>query len=74
MAQKPDGLIEGSYTPITGNKHTVQVNFGGVATRESPYRVFVTETLDLDRVRCYGPGLQNGTKTNTRTYFTIDAR
>ncbi|XP_017775738.1 PREDICTED: filamin-A isoform X2 [Nicrophorus vespilloides] len=74
LIQKPDGTIEGVYTPISGNKHTVQVNYGGVSTKNSPYRVHVTEPVDSGKVQCFGPGLENGVKANTRTHFNIDAR
>ncbi|KAK4872119.1 hypothetical protein RN001_016243 [Aquatica leii] len=74
LTQKSDGIIDGSYMPKTGNKHTVQVNFGGVATPNSPYRVFVSEPLDISKVHCFGPGIQNGVKTNTPLHFNIDAR
>ncbi|KAF2884976.1 hypothetical protein ILUMI_21197 [Ignelater luminosus] len=74
LTQKSDGTIEGVYIPKTGNKHTVQVNFGGVATRNSPYRVFVAEPLDLTKVQCFGPGLENGVKANSSTHFNIDTR
>lgn len=74
LTQKPDGTIEAVYIPKIGNKHTVQVNFGGVATRNSPYRVFVAEPLDLSKVHCFGPGLENGVKANTSTHFNIDTR
>ncbi|XP_031347323.1 filamin-A isoform X1 [Photinus pyralis] len=74
LKQKADGLVDGSYTPKTGNKHTVQVNYGGVATNNSPFRVFVSEPLDITKVHCFGPGIQNGVKTNTPAHFNVDAR
>lgn len=74
LTQKPDGIIEGIYAPNSGNKHTVQVNYGGVATKNSPYRIFVSEPLDVSKVYCFGPGVQNGVKVNTPTHFNIDTR
>ncbi|KAK5639704.1 hypothetical protein RI129_012196 [Pyrocoelia pectoralis] len=74
LKQKSDGIIDGCYTPKSGNKHTVQINYGGVATNNSPYRVFVSEPLDITKVHCFGPGIQNGVKTNTPLHFNIDAR
>lgn len=74
LAQKPDGTIEGAYVPKSGRKHTVQVNYGGVATRDSPYRVIVSEPLDVSKVQCFGPGVEDGVKANSLTYFNIDAR
>lgn len=74
LTQKPDGTIEGSYTPKSGNKHTVQVNYGGVATKDSPHRVHVSEPLDVSKVHVFGPGLKDGVKANVPHHFNIDAR
>lgn len=74
LSQKSDGIIDAVYVPRSGNRHTVQVNYGGVATKNSPYRVFVADRLDPSKVQCFGPGLENGVKANTPTHFNIDAR
>ncbi|XP_050519631.1 filamin-A isoform X3 [Diabrotica virgifera virgifera] len=74
LIQKDDGSFEGIYTPTSANRHTVQVNYGGVAVKNSPFRVYVEEPLDAARVQCFGPGLQDGVKANTPTHFNIDAR
>ncbi|XP_072402896.1 filamin-A isoform X1 [Diabrotica undecimpunctata] len=74
LIQKDDGSFEGIYTPTSSNRHTVQVNYGGVAVKNSPFRVYVEEPLDAARVQCFGPGLQDGVKANTPTHFNIDAR
>lgn len=74
MVQKSDGTVQCAYTPKSGNKHTVQVNYGGVATKHSPYRVFVTEPLNPAKVECFGPGVENGVKANVPTHFNISCR
>lgn len=74
LKKKPDGTFEASYTPTLGSTHTIQVNYGGVAARESPYRVFVAEPVDPSKVQAFGPGLEDGVKANTPTHFNIDAR
>lgn len=74
LAVKSDGCIEGTYVPKNGNKHTIQVNYGGVATRNSPYRVFVSEPINPAKVQFFGPGLEDGVKTNLPTHFNVDAR
>ncbi|XP_065165587.1 filamin-A isoform X3 [Atheta coriaria] len=71
LTQKPDGTVDGVYTPNSGGKHTVQVNYGGVATKKSPHRVNVSEPLNI---RVFGPGLEDGVKAKTPAYFNIDAR
>ncbi|KAG7166764.1 Filamin-A-like 2, partial [Homarus americanus] len=50
------GIYDFSYRPTRGNKHTVLVNYGGVATENSPYRVFVSEPSDPGAVKVFGPG------------------
>lgn len=74
LNQRPDGTIEGTYVPKSGNKHTIQVNYGGVATKNSPYRVHVSEPLDVSKVQVFGPGLKDGVKANVPHHFNIDAR
>lgn len=74
LLEKADGTVEGTYIPKSGNRHTVQVNYGGVAVKNSPFRVYVGEPVDATKVQCFGPGIQDGVKTNTPTHFNIDAR
>ncbi|XP_063851781.1 filamin-A-like isoform X2 [Scylla paramamosain] len=69
-----NGLYDFSYRPTRGNKHTVQVNYGGVATENSPYRVFVSEPSVPGAVKVFGPGVERGVRSNTPTHFNIDCR
>ncbi|XP_069165536.1 LOW QUALITY PROTEIN: filamin-A [Procambarus clarkii] len=69
-----NGTYDFSYRPTRGNKHTVQVNYGGVATDDSPYRVFISEPSDPGAVKVFGPGVERGVKSNTPTHFNIDCR
>ncbi|XP_049804905.1 filamin-A isoform X1 [Schistocerca nitens] len=68
-----DGTFKAEYVP-KGGKNVVQVNYGGVATRNSPYRVFVSEPLNPSKVQVFGPGVEKGVKSNTPTHFNIDCR
>lgn len=68
-----DGTYKAEYVP-KGGKNVVQVNYGGVSTRNSPYRVFVTEPLNPAKVQVFGPGVEKGVKSNTPTHFNIDCR
>lgn len=47
------------------------VNYGGVATKRSPYRVFLYNT-DPSKILAFGPGVESGLKPNVPTYFNID--
>jgi hypothetical protein len=50
------------------------VNYGGVATHNSPHRVFVSEPANAAKVHIFGPGVEKGVKCNTQTHFNIDCR
>lgn len=52
----------------------MQVNYGGVATHNSPHRVFVSEPANAAQVHIFGPGVEKGVKCNTDTHFNIDCR
>ncbi|XP_076681202.1 filamin-A-like isoform X2 [Andrena cerasifolii] len=67
-----DGKVQCQYTPTDGSQHVVMVNYGGVATKESPYRLQVEAALNPAKVLAYGPGLENGVKSNIPTYFNVD--
>ncbi|XP_042868221.1 filamin-A-like isoform X2 [Penaeus japonicus] len=69
-----NGTYDFSYKPTRGNKHTVQVAYGGVACENSPYRVFVSEPTDPGAVKVFGPGVERGVRSNTPTHFNIDCR
>ncbi|XP_066158369.1 filamin-A isoform X3 [Euwallacea fornicatus] len=74
LVEHADGIIEASYIPKNGDRHTVQVNYGGVAVKNSPYRVYVGEPPDAAKVLCFGPGVEDGVKPGVPTHFNIDAR
>ncbi|ERL95534.1 hypothetical protein D910_12796 [Dendroctonus ponderosae] len=74
LVEHSDGTVEASYIPKSGNRHTVQVNYGGVAVKNSPFRIFVGEPVDATKVLCFGPGVETGVKAATPTHFNIDAR
>lgn len=72
--EKSKGILECCYKPVNSNRHTVQVNYGGVAVKNSPFRVNVGQPLDASKVHYFGPGVQDGVKPNTPTHFNIDCR
>ncbi|XP_076645907.1 filamin A protein cher isoform X2 [Halictus rubicundus] len=69
-----DGKIKCHYTPTSGTQHIIMVNYGGVAIKESPFRVKVETPLNPALVSAYGPGLEKGLKSNTLVHFDIDCR
>lgn len=50
------------------------MNYGGVATKNSPYRVYTAQPLNPAEVQVFEPGVEKGVKTNTPTHFNIDCR
>ncbi|XP_008201955.1 filamin-A isoform X1 [Nasonia vitripennis] len=73
LEDKRDGTIQAHYKPTSGSQHVVMVNYGGVATKKSPYRVKVEAPLNPALVQAFGPGLENA-KTNTPTHFNVNCR
>ncbi|CAK9811186.1 cher [Anthophora plagiata] len=69
-----DGTVQCRYTPTSGSQHVVMVNYGGVAVKDSPYRVKVEAPLNPAMVSAFGPGLEKGVKSNTPTHFNVDCR
>ncbi|XP_054092062.1 filamin-A isoform X4 [Zeugodacus cucurbitae] len=69
-----DGTKTCTYTPTSGVPHTVEVNYGSVATPNAPYRVYVGMPIDASKVQAFGPWLQPGVRPNAPTHFNVDAR
>ncbi|XP_017473017.1 PREDICTED: filamin-A [Rhagoletis zephyria] len=69
-----DGTKTCTYTPTTGVPHTVEVNYGSVATPNAPYRIYVGVPIDANKVQAFGPWLQPGVRPNAATHFNVDAR
>ncbi|XP_046814110.1 filamin-A isoform X2 [Vespa crabro] len=74
LEDKRDGTIQAYYTPTSASQHVIMVNYGGVATKKSPYRVKVAAPLNPAAVTAFGPGIERGVKSNVPTHFNIDCR
>lgn len=62
------------YTATTTKPMTVEVNYGGVAAPNSPFRVYANAPLDPSKVQVFGPFVDNpDVKPNQATHFIIDA-
>lgn len=68
------GLTRVVYTPREAVPHTVEVNYGGVAVAESPFRVHVSEPLNVSKVQVSGPCLERPVTVNEPTHFAVDVR
>ncbi|XP_043522614.1 filamin-A isoform X4 [Frieseomelitta varia] len=74
LEDKYDGTVQCHYTPISASNHVIMVNYGGVATKHSPYRMKVEAPLNIAKLSAYGPGLEKGVKSNIPTHFVVDCR
>ncbi|XP_050067857.1 filamin-A isoform X5 [Anopheles maculipalpis] len=74
ITQTESGLKKVSYTAPSAEPVTVEVNYGGVAVPQSPFRVNVSTPLDASKVQFFGPWLEPGVKPNAATHFNVDAR
>ncbi|XP_060856189.1 filamin-A isoform X2 [Metopolophium dirhodum] len=72
LKDNKDGTFSCKYVPKSIGKHTLQVSYGGVAVPKSPFRVFVSQPLNANKVQIFGPGIESGVKTNKPNHFTID--
>ncbi|XP_050062888.1 filamin-A isoform X2 [Aphis gossypii] len=72
LKDNKDGTFSCKYVPKAIGKHTLQVSYGGVAVPQSPFRVFVSQPLNANKVQIFGPGIESGVKTNKPNHFTID--
>ncbi|KAL4100972.1 hypothetical protein QTP88_020993 [Uroleucon formosanum] len=72
LKDNKDGTFSCKYVPKSIGKHTLQVSYGGVAVPKSPFRVFVAQPLNANKVQIFGPGIESGVKTNKPNHFTID--
>lgn len=70
---KETGLTKCSYIPKTTLPHVIEVNYGGVAAAQSPYRVYVSAPPDVTKLRIFGDWFEIKTKLNTKSTFNIDA-
>uniref|UniRef100_A0A182QT66 Calponin-homology (CH) domain-containing protein n=1 Tax=Anopheles farauti TaxID=69004 RepID=A0A182QT66_9DIPT len=74
IAQTESGVKKITYTAPSAEPVTVEVNYGGVAVPQSPFRVNVSTPLDASKVQFFGPWLEPGVKPNAATHFNVDAR
>ncbi|XP_014601690.1 PREDICTED: filamin-A-like [Polistes canadensis] len=74
LDEKRDGTVQANYTPTSASQHVIMVNYGGVATKKSPFRVKVAAPFNPAAVTAFGPGVESGVKSNIPTHFNIDCR
>ena len=74
LEKKSEGMYECAYTPRKTQKLVICVNYGGVAVPGSPFRVTVDDPTDPNKVKVYGPGVEEGNKTGKPVDFTVDCK
>lgn len=67
-----NGITICSYTPKSTLPHVIEVNYGGVAASDSPYRVYVSTPPDVTKIRIFGDWFETKTKLNEGNTFKID--
>lgn len=72
--EQKDGTKKCVYIPKSALPHTVEVNYGNVATPNSPYRVKVAAPLNPAKVQAFGPFVEGDVRPNQPTHFNVDAR
>ncbi|XP_037087159.1 filamin-A-like [Pollicipes pollicipes] len=72
IKEQSPGIYRVDYTANTGGKHTVQVEYGGLAVPQSPFRVLAADRLDPSQVRVFGPALEPGVTAQEATHVSVD--
>lgn len=67
-----NGITTCCYKPKSTLPHVIEVNYGGVAASESPYRVYVSAPPDVTKIRVFGDWFETKTKLNEGNNFKID--
>lgn len=70
---KETGIIQCTYTPKSTLPHVIQVNYGGVAAADSPYRVYISNPPDITKIRIFGDWFETKTTINAPNSFCVDA-
>lgn len=68
-----NGITTCTFTPKSTLPHVIEVNYGGVAASDSPYRVYVSAPPDVSKIRVYGDWFETKTKLNEANHFIVDA-
>lgn len=66
------GVTAYSYIPQTTSPHVIEVNYGGVAAADSPYRIYIVAPPDVAKIRVYGDWFETKTKLGESNTFHID--
>lgn len=69
---KESGIIQCTYTPKSTLPHVIQVNYGGVAAADSPYRVYISNPPDISKIKIFGDWFETKTKINIANSFYVD--
>ena len=72
IKDQANGMVRCEYTPTEPGEYQVDIQYGGENISESPYTVQVRPSLDLSKVKAYGPGLEAGLTTDMWAEFFVD--
>ncbi|XP_078520736.1 filamin-A isoform X1 [Lissotriton helveticus] len=68
-----DGSCSVEYVPYEPGTYNLNVTYGGHQVPGSPFKVPVTDVVDVSKVKCNGPGLSPGVvRANIPQSFSVD--
>lgn len=71
-ASNVNGVTTYSFVPQSTLPHVIEVNYGGIAAADSPYRIYVVAPPDVTKIRVYGDWFETKTKLGKKNTFQID--
>ena len=72
IKDQANGMVRCEYTPTEAGEYQVDIQYGGVHITDSPFNVQVRPSMDLSKVKAYGPGLESGLTTDMWAEFFLD--
>ncbi|XP_047658290.1 filamin-C-like isoform X2 [Tachysurus fulvidraco] len=67
-----DGSCSVEYVPFISGSYDINITYGGHPIPGSPFHVPVKDVVDVSKVKCSGPGLGSGVRTNVPQTFTVN--
>ncbi|KAK3602502.1 hypothetical protein CHS0354_022370 [Potamilus streckersoni] len=67
-----NGIVSLRLYPTEANTHTLFIKYDGEDVPGSPFKISVGEPPDPRKVRCYGPGIEDGVIQNYESRFIVE--
>lgn len=74
ITDNKNGIYTCRYMAKKSIQHTITITYGGTQIPKSPFKVNVEGGVSADKVKVYGPALEQPVKTFVSTYLIVDCK